>query len=218
MIDFTTFLEEQKNESYYEDLMIKVELAYKSARIYPPREQVFRAFELCDFPDVKVVIIGQDPYHEDGQANGLAFSVNNGTKLPPSLRNIYQELAADLDCEIVDHGDLSHWARQGVLLINNVLTVQQGMANSHFNYGWQEFTARIIKTINGSTHPVVFILWGKNAQKTAKGLDSRHLVIESAHPSPLSAYRGFFGSRPFSQANEFLRKHNLGEIDWCLKK
>ena len=208
----------QKNESYFISLMAKVELAYDQTTIFPPHDQIFRAFELCDLADVKVVIIGQDPYHGQGQANGLAFSVNDGTKLPPSLRNIYQELENDMGCEITDHGDLSHWARQGVLLINNVLTVQEGLANSHFDYGWQEFTSRIITTINAAPRPVVFILWGKNAQKTAQLLDSRHLVIESAHPSPLSAYRGFFGSRPFSQANEFLRNHDLGEIDWCLKK
>ncbi len=218
MIDFKTFMAAQSGEAYYQRLMANVEAAYESNVIFPPRDQVYRAFELCDLPQVRVVIIGQDPYHETGQANGLAFSVDQGAKLPPSLRNIYKELSRDLGCEVVSHGDLSHWAAQGVLLINNVLTVQQGLANSHFDFGWQEFTARIIKTINESSHPVVFILWGKNAQKTAKDLDRRHLVIASAHPSPLSAYRGFFGSRPFSQANEFLRKHDLGEIDWCLKK
>lgn len=217
MVSFVEFLDNQKKESYFQELMAKVQVAYETKTVYPPQEDVFRAFELCDLAAAKVVIIGQDPYHEANQANGLAFSVNPGVKLPPSLRNIYRELADDIHCEIVDHGDLSYWARQGVLLINNVLTVEHGLANSHFNFGWQEFTSRIIGVINESNHPVVFILWGKNAQKTAKGLDGRHLIIKSAHPSPLSAYRGFFGSCPFSQTNEFLKKHNLGEIDWCLK-
>ncbi len=217
MISFSEFLTREEDKEYYADLMTKVETAYQENMIFPPRDKIFNAFELCDLPKVKVVIIGQDPYHELHQANGLAFSVNEGVKLPPSLRNIYRELNEDIGCDIVEHGDLSIWARQGVLLINNVLTVQEGLANSHSTYGWQEFTLNIIKEINNSNHPVVFILWGKNAQTKKKYLDARHLVIESPHPSPLSAYRGFFGSKPFSRANEFLKNNDLGEIDWCLK-
>lgn len=182
--------------------------------IYPPNDQVFNAFNSCDFEDVKVVIIGQDPYHGPGQAHGLSFSVQEGTPLPPSLRNIYKELAADLNVAAPTTGDLTRWAKQGVLLLNSVLTVEQGQPASHQGRGWEKFTDKVVEELNKHPQPLVFILWGAYAQKKAQNLDKRHFVLKSVHPSPLSASRGFFGTKPFSQANSFLHKAGRPIIQW----
>ena len=188
--------------------------------IYPPRGSRLRALELTQLDAVKVVILGQDPYHGPGQAMGLSFSVPEGVKVPPSLVNIYKELEADLGIARPDHGDLSHWARQGVLLLNNTLTVEGGQAGSHAGRGWDAITDACVAAVARRAEPSVFILWGSHAQAKAKRIaglrDSRHCLIESAHPSPLSAYRGFFGSKPFSRANAFLAGHGRGTIDWTV--
>ena len=212
---FKDLLETEFKQDYYQSLHDFVEHEYLHKTIFPPKENIFRALNLCDYEDVKVVILGQDPYHELHQANGLAFSVNPGVRIPPSLVNIYKELHSDLNMTIPNHGDLTKWAKQGVLLLNNVLTVEEGKANSHANKGWETFTLNIVKALNQRDKPLVFILWGNNARAKKKYIDtSRHLVLESAHPSPLSAHRGFFGSRPFSQANEFLVSQGMVKIDW----
>lgn len=180
----------------------------EAANTYPKEENIFKALELCALEDVCVVILGQDPYHGEGQAQGLAFSVPQGMKLPPSLRNIYKEMADDLNLEsLPESGDLSHWASQGVLLLNTVLTVEPAKAHSHAKKGWENLTDTIIKTVSAKSSPVVFILWGAPAQKKVKLIDSKkHLILKSPHPSPLSSYRGFFGSKPFSKTNAFLKK------------
>lgn len=183
-------------------------------QVYPCREQRFRALELTDYNQVRVVIIGQDPYHGPNQANGLSFSVAEGQAFPPSLRNIFQELRSDIGIERTSP-DLADWAQQGVLLLNTVLSVQAKKANSHQNQGWEELTDLIVEVLNRAQQPIVFILWGKQAQACkAKLTNSQHLIIESSHPSPLSAYRGFFGSKPFSQTNDYLLKHGERPIKW----
>jgi len=183
--------------------------------IYPPINEVFSAFNHTPFDKVKVVIIGQDPYHGPGQAHGLSFSVRPEVKIPPSLRNIYKELHEDLGCPISSEGDLSSWADQGVLLLNTVLTVEQGKAGSHHKKGWENFTDKVIEILNEEKEHLVFLLWGSPAQKKGAKVDSKkHLVLKSVHPSPLSAYRGFFGSKPFSKANEYLKKNKLDPIHW----
>ncbi len=194
-----------------------IEQEYEEFTIYPPKEDVFNALNLVDYGQVKVCILGQDPYHGPNQANGLAFSVNLSEKIPPSLRNIYKELASDLDIPIASHGDLTAWAKQGVLLLNTVLTVRAGEANSHRQLGWEAFTDAIIEQLNSQKTPIVFILWGKNAQMKKKMIDeSKHCIIESTHPSPLSAYRGFFGSKPFSKTNQQLQEWDMTPINWHL--
>jgi len=185
----------------------------QSVQIFPPQQDVFRALELTPLERVKVVILGQDPYHDDGQAHGLSFSVSPGIAIPPSLRNIFRELAEDQQIDIPQHGCLESWAAQGVLLLNTVLTVRAHSANSHRGRGWEQVTARILDRVN-ELPGVAFVLWGSSASKIAAGLHSRHLVIQSAHPSPLSAYRGFLGSRPFSRVNAWLRERGDSEIDW----
>ena len=189
------------------------------AVVYPPRGSRLKALELTPLEDVKVVILGQDPYHGPGQAMGLSFSVPKGVKLPPSLRNIYKELAADLGADAPASGDLTGWARQGVLLLNNTLTVEQGQAGSHAGRGWDAITDACVAAVAARDVPSVFILWGSHAQAKAKriaGLKTgSHLVVESPHPSPLSAHRGFFGSKPFSRANEFLEHHGRAPVDWA---
>ncbi|MFG1484000.1 uracil-DNA glycosylase [Halobacteriovorax sp. HFRX-2_2] len=183
--------------------------------IYPRPEEFFAALNLTPLENVKVVILGQDPYHGEGQAHGLSFSVKKGVKIPPSLRNIYKELNGDLGLDIPEHGYLEEWAKQGVLLLNNCLTVRKAQAGSHHKKGWEKFTAKIIDIINEHCENVVFILWGGPAQKKGKNIDeTKHLVIKSPHPSPLSSYRGFFGSKPFSQANAYLIEHNRKAISW----
>lgn len=185
--------------------------------IYPKEENVFQALKLTPLEEVRVVILGQDPYHGENQAQGLAFSVPDDQKLPPSLRNIFKELGDDLGIPSPKKGDLTSWAKQGVLLLNTVLTVEAGKAGSHHNRGWEAFTDEVLKAVNRERKNVVFILWGSPAQKKASLIDeSRNLILRSAHPSPLSSYRGFFGSKPFSKTNEYLRSHGLREIRWDL--
>ena len=194
-----------------------VDAAYASHTVYPPCEQVFAAFSLTPPEAVRVVILGQDPYHEPGQAHGLAFSVQPGIKAPPSLVNIFKERETDLGIPPAACGDLTHWARQGVLLLNAVLTVEQGKANSHKDFGWQAFTDQVVSSLAKLPQPIAFVLWGAQAQKKAKTAACSpypRLILQSPHPSPLSSYRGFFGSRPFSQINNFLKAHGQPEIQW----
>ncbi len=206
-------------KAYYRRLFQTVGEEYRKYRIYPPAGDIFNAFHFTPLPDVKVVILGQDPYHEEGQAHGLSFSVRPGIEIPPSLVNIYQELHDDLGCEIPKSGCLEKWAKQGVLLLNTVLTVRAHQANSHREIGWEEFTDAAIRVLAEQKRPMVFILWGRPAQRKQSMIHRpEHLVIASPHPSPLSAYRGFFGSRPFSRTNIFLQEHGLAPIDWDLTK
>lgn len=208
-------LEKEFDQEYFQKLTEFVKEEYSNKTIYPLGKNIFRAFELCPFDQVKVVIIGQDPYHGPGQANGLCFSVNNGVQLPPSLQNIYKELASDLGVTAPQTGELENWSKQGVLLLNATLTVRANQAGSHQKKGWEQFTDAVIKTISDQKENVVFILWGKYAQDKGKVIDrTKHFVITSAHPSPLSAYNGFFGSKPFSKTNDFLLKHLIKPIDW----
>ncbi len=205
------------NTAEYEKIRSFLKNEYSNYTIYPNMHDIFNCFKLTNYNDVKVVILGQDPYHEYGQAQGICFSVPNGVKIPPSLKNIYKELNNDLGITTPSSGDLTKWAKNGVLLLNTVLTVREGQANSHKNCGWQWFTDQVIKKISKKDNPVVFILWGGNARSKKAIIDTnKHFIIESAHPSPLSAYNGFFGSKPFSKANKFLKENNLGEIDWTL--
>lgn len=202
------------SSDYFKDLMERIDEEYKTKTIYPSKENLFKALINTDYNDVKVVIVGQDPYHGEGEAMGLSFSVNEGIKLPPSLKNIYKELFEDIGVTRLS-GDLSDWTKQGVLLLNSTLTVVKDTPASHAKIGWDKFTDEIIKKVNEKETPVVFILWG-NFAKTKKELitNPKHLVIESAHPSPFSARNGFFGSKPFSKTNEFLKKNNQEEIKW----
>lgn len=211
-------LDDVYHQEYFINIVKYINKAYKERPIFPPKNYILRALSLTDYDDVKVVILGQDPYHGIGEANGLAFSVNNGIKLPPSLNNIYKELHSDLGLDIPNTGDLTCWAKEGVLLLNSVLTVEKDKPASHKNLGWEKFTDAIISKVNEKDTPVVFILWG-NFAKSKKSLitNSKHLVIESSHPSPFSCNYGFFGSRPFSRTNEFLKKNNIKEINFIVK-
>lgn len=216
--DWDTILKEEMEKPYFINLVNIIKHEYETKTIYPKQTEIFKAFRNTSYKDTKVVILGQDPYHGTGEANGLAFAVNNGIKLPPSLKNIYKELNDDLNIKISNNGDLTCWAKEGVLLLNSVLTVEKDKPASHKNLGWQEFTDAIIRKINEKDTPVVFILWG-NFAKSKKNLitNPKHLVIESSHPSPFSCNYGFFGSRPFSKANNFLKEHNIKEIDFTVK-
>ncbi len=210
-------LQGEFRKPYYRELFKRVGQEYRQYRVYPPADDIFNAFHFTPLPVVRVVILGQDPYHEEGQAHGLSFSVKKGIEIPPSLVNIYQELHDDLGCPIPDHGCLEKWARQGVMLLNTVLTVRAHQANSHQNIGWEEFTDAAIRILAAQKRPLVFILWGRPAQRKQNMIYRKeHLVITSPHPSPLSAYRGFFGSRPFSKTNTYLEEHGLEPIDWCI--
>ena len=192
---------------------------YSTRTIYPNMHNIYNCFKHTAYEDIKCVILGQDPYHEEGQAQGLSFSVPEGTPFPPSLKNIFKELYSDLGIFAPKSGDLTKWADQGVLLLNTTLTVRKGQANSHSKCGWTWFTDEVIKLINNREKPVVFILWGGNARSKKKFIDeSKHCIIESAHPSPLSSYNGFFGSKPFSRTNNFLKSVNIAPIDWDLTK
>lgn len=213
--DWLDALKGEFSKPYYKKLFETVNQEYRTHRVYPPADDIFNAFHLTPLKDVKVVILGQDPYHGDGQAEGLSFSVKPGVDIPPSLVNIYQELHDDLGCTIPSHGNLVKWAEQGVLLLNTVLTVRAHQANSHRGIGWEEFTDAAIRALNTQDRPIVFILWGGPAQRKASMLHNpKHLILKAPHPSPLSAYRGFFGSKPFSQTNAFLEEHGLEPIDW----
>ncbi|MFY0613991.1 MAG: uracil-DNA glycosylase [Hyphomicrobiaceae bacterium] len=198
---------------YFAELQAFVASERAGGDVYPEEGDVFNALKLTPLDRVRVVILGQDPYHDDGQAHGLSFSVRPGVRPPPSLRNIFKELEADIGLAPPDDGCLEGWAKQGVLLLNTVLTVRAHAAHSHRGRGWETFTDRVIECVNARPS-VAFLLWGKPAQKKAAGIDARHLVVQSAHPSPLSAHRGFLGSRPFSQINAFLRARDEAEIDW----
>ncbi|MCI8374598.1 MAG: uracil-DNA glycosylase [Lachnospiraceae bacterium] len=203
---------------YYKELFQFVKEEYATRKVFPPAEDIFNAFHLTPLHEVKVVILGQDPYHNNGQAHGLCFSVKPEVEVPPSLVNIYQELHDDLGCYIPNNGYLTKWARQGVLMLNTVLTVRAHQANSHRGKGWEEFTDAAIRILNEQDRPMVFILWGSPAQKKAAMLHNpKHLILKAPHPSPLSAFRGFFGSRPFSQTNDFLVKNGLEPIDWQIE-
>ncbi|MGC4018881.1 MAG: uracil-DNA glycosylase [Muricomes sp.] len=213
--DWYEALKGEFKKSYYKQLFERVNQEYRTNKIFPPAGDLFTAFHLTPLKDVKVVILGQDPYHNDGQAHGLSFSVKKGVQVPPSLVNIYQELHDDLGCEIPSHGYLEKWARQGVLMLNTVLTVRAHQANSLRGIGWEEFTDAAIEVLNEQDRPMVFILWGSPAQRKKTMLNNpRHLILQAPHPSPLSAYRGFFGSKPFSQTNEFLKQNGIEPIDW----
>lgn len=200
---------------YFTELTNFVKEEYKNQTVFPPAHQIFEAFNRCPLTNTKVVIIGQDPYHNIGQAHGLCFSVNEGVKIPPSLVNIYKELTSDIGGEIPKTGDISHWADQGVLMINATLTVRAHEAASHQKKGWEEFTDTVIDYLANQEEHIVFILWGNSAIKRAKKIDhNKHLVLTSAHPSPLSAYRGFYGNHHFSLTNEYLKKYNKEPIRW----
>ena len=208
-------LQTEFDKPYFKALTDFVRDEYAHGPVYPPGRLIFNAFDLCPFDKVKVVIIGQDPYHEPGQAHGLCFSVNDGVPFPPSLRNIFKEISDDLGKPVPPSGDLTCWARQGVLLLNATLTVRAGMAGSHQGRGWEEFTDAVIRELNAGRDGLVFILWGGYAKKKGAMIDcSRHLVLSSAHPSPLSAYNGFFGNHHFSQTNNWLISHGESPIEW----
>lgn len=216
--DWLAPLKPEFSKPYYADLFEFVKNEYATRQIFPPADDIFNAFHLTPLHEVKVVILGQDPYHNDGQAHGLCFSVKPDVEIPPSLVNIYQELHDDLGCYIPNNGYLTKWAKQGVLMLNTVLTVRAHQANSHRGMGWEQFTDAAIRILNEQERPIVFILWGSPAQKKAQMLNNpKHLILKAPHPSPLSAYRGFFGSRPFSQTNEFLVRNGLEPIDWQIE-
>lgn len=213
--DWLEALKGEFGKPYYRELFEKVNQEYRTRQIFPPADDIFNAFHLTPLSKVKAVILGQDPYHNVGQAHGLCFSVQKGVAIPPSLVNIYQELHDDLGCQIPNHGCLTKWAEQGVLMLNTVLTVRAHQANSHRGIGWEEFTDAAIRALNTQDRPIVFILWGSPAQRKERMLTNpNHLILKAPHPSPLSAYRGFFGSRPFSQTNAFLEAHGETPIDW----
>ncbi|WP_409252304.1 uracil-DNA glycosylase [Bacillus sp. SCS-153A] len=216
--DWADVLETELEKPYYVKLQKYLEEEYETEKVFPEKKNIFNALNSTSFYDTKVVLLGQDPYHGEGQAHGLSFSVEKDVKIPPSLRNIYKELHDDIGCGIPSHGNLSKWTSQGVLLLNTVLTVREGQAHSHKGKGWETFTDKVIEHLNHREKPVVFMLWGRPAQEKLKLIDSKkHFVIQSPHPSPLSARKGFFGSKPFSRANEWLKKNGEKEIDWCLK-
>ena len=211
-------LADEFKKDYYLNLREFLKQEYGHYTVYPPMDDIFNSLRYADYDNIKIVIIGQDPYHEPDQAHGLAFSVKKGCVIPPSLKNIYAELEADLGIPPCTHGDLSVWARQGVLLLNSALTVRRGNANSHSGKGWERLTDRIIERVNEKSEPVVYLLWGNYAKKKAQIINNpRHLILTAAHPSPLSAHNGFFGCRHFSKANEFLKENGVQPIDWQLK-
>ena len=208
-------LDEEFKKEYFKNLVSFVKSEYQQHRIYPPGSQIFNAFQYCPLDQTKVVIIGQDPYHGPGQANGLCFSVAEGVRMPPSLVNIFKELKDDLGVDMPPHGSLERWSKQGVLLLNATLTVRASTPGSHQNKGWEEFTDAVIQKLSSEREGLVFILWGAYAQKKGSVIDtSKHYVIQSAHPSPFAAHKGFFGSKPFSKTNEYLRKNGKDVINW----
>lgn len=215
--DWNPLLREELSQPYFADLQTFVQGERERFRVYPPENEVFAALHETPYRATKVVILGQDPYHGAGQAHGLCFSVRSGVRVPPSLQNIFKELRDDLGIDIPSHGNLTRWARQGVLLLNTTLTVREGQAGSHQGKGWETFTDRVIRTVNEKDERTVFVLWGSHARKKrALVTNARHSVIESAHPSPLSAHNGFFGSRPFSRVNSALEEAGLSPVDWSL--
>lgn len=216
--EWTPFLKAEFEKDYFKKLATFIHEEYETKQIYPPKQNVFAAFENTDFPDVKVVILGQDPYHQPHQAHGMCFSVQKGVKIPPSLLNMYKELQNDLGYSIPKHGYLMPWAKQGVFLLNTILTVEDSKPLSHKGKGWEQFTDEVIKKLNKREKPMVFVLWGRNARdKRILITNKNHLILEAAHPSPLSAHAGFFGSRPYSKINEFLLKTNQEPIQWRIE-
>lgn len=216
--DWSPLLQDEFKKPYYLKLRQLLKTAYTNGQVYPNAHDIFNALHHTPFHKVKAVILGQDPYHGPNQAHGLSFSVQPNVKKPPSLVNIFKELHQDLGCNIPANGDLTNWAKQGVLLLNTVLTVRAGQAHSHRNIGWETFTDKVITTLNKKSEPIVYILWGAAAQKKSKLIDTtKHLIIKAPHPSPLSAYRGFFGSKPFSETNDLLTQAGQTKIDWCLE-
>jgi uracil-DNA glycosylase len=208
-------LSQEFQKQYFDDLIRFIRMEYEKQTVYPPGKEIFRAFDSCGFDETKVVIIGQDPYHGPGQANGLCFSVADGVRTPPSLVNIFKEINNDLGKPIPSNGNLERWAKQGVLLLNATLTVRASSPGSHQNHGWETFTDAVIQAVSGNRENVVFMLWGAYAQKKGTVIDrSKHLVLQSAHPSPFSAYNGFFGNRHFSKANEYLASKGITPIEW----
>lgn len=212
--NWANLLKEEFQKPYFKELQAFLDKEYSTHTIYPAMENIFNALNAVKYEDVKVVIIGQDPYHEPGQAQGMAFSVPDGIEIPPSLVNIYKEIENDLGIKCEKSGNLMRWAKQGVLLLNTSLTVRRGQANSHRGHGWEIFTNEIIKLLSNRPDPMVFMLWGSNAQSFASEIGKQHLVLKAPHPSPLSAYRGFFGCKHFSKANTFLVAHGKTPIDW----
>lgn len=216
--DWLPALKPEFSKEYYKELYTKVTSCYQHEKVFPPMDDIFNAFHLTPLSEVKVVILGQDPYFNDNQAHGLCFSVKPTVDIPPSLVNIYQELHDDLGCSVPDNGYLVKWAKQGVLLLNTVLTVRAYQANSHRGFGWEKFTDAVIRILNEQDRPNVFILWGRPAQLKKSMLNNpKHLILEAPHPSPLSAYRGFFGSKPFSKTNDYLAANGLSPIDWQIE-
>ena len=216
--DWLTPLSAEFKKPYYKKLYTFVREEYGKTTVYPPSDDIFNAFHLTPLKDVRVVILGQDPYHEPGQAHGLCFSVKPGIDIPPSLENIYKELADDVGCRIPNNGYLVKWADQGVLMLNTILTVRAHQAFSHKGIGWEEFTDAAIRALDGEDRPIVFLLWGRPAQeKKAMLHNPNHFILTAPHPSPLSAYRGFFGCKHFSKTNEFLEAHGIAPIDWQIE-
>lgn len=215
--DWDKVLDSYFKENDFENFMNKIKKEYEKDICYPKFDDIFNAFKLTSYKEVKVVIVGQDPYHGEGEAHGLSFSVKEGIKIPPSLKNIYKELNSDLGIPIPNKGDLTKWAKEGVLLLNSILTVKKDQPFSHKNLGWQQLTDHVIKILNSKEEPIVFILWGNNARDKKNLItNKKHLIIESVHPSPFSARNGFFGSKPFSKTNDFLKKNNYKEINFSL--
>ena len=219
MKSWDEFFTQEEAQPYYQQLMQFLEEEYKTKTIFPPKEDLFTCFKACPYEDVKVVMLGQDPYHEVGQAHGLCFSVRKGVKIPPSLRNMYKELKTDLDIDMPSHGYLIDWAKQGVFMMNAVMRVVEGKAGSHQKKGWETFTDHAIQALNEHESGIVFLLWGNWAQKKAELITNpQHKIITSAHPSPLSASRGFFGSRPFSKTNAYLKEMGRTPIEWKIEE
>jgi len=217
--EWDQILENEFNKTYFKNLMIFINNEYETKTIFPKKEDIFNAFDYCSFDNVKVVVIGQDPYHNFNQAHGLAFSVLKGNKIPPSLRNIYKELNSDLGIDIPNHGELTSWAKQGMLLLNTILTVEAHTPLSHKNKGWEQFTDEVINILNKDNNPKVFVLWGNNAiSKSELITNDNHIMISSSHPSPLSARHSFFGSKVFTKINEFLIENKIDVIDFTIKE
>lgn len=216
--DWLPAIDAEFRKPYYAQLYKFIREEYNTRKIFPPAEDIFNAFHLTPLSQVKVLILGQDPYHNDGQAHGLCFSVKPEVEIPPSLENIYKELKEDLGCYIPNNGYLVKWARQGVLMLNTVLTVRAHQANSHQGHGWEQFTDAIIHAVNEQDRPIVYLLWGRPAQSKIPMLTNpKHLILKAPHPSPLSAYRGFFGCKHFSQTNDFLKANGMEPVDWQIE-
>lgn len=217
-MDWETFFKQEEQQGYYQELMTFLEEEYRTKMIYPKKEDLFTCFTLCPYEQVKVVILGQDPYHQPNQAHGLSFSVLPGVKIPPSLRNIYKELKNDMHMDAPNHGCLIDWAKQGVFMMNAVMSVEEGKAGSHGKHGWEIFSDHVIAFLDQHKTPIVFVLWGNWAQQKSKLIHQKHhKILMAPHPSPLSAYHGFFDSKPFSNINHFLIENNLKAIDWQLE-